>query len=267
MKFLHTDLGSCIYCGSVEEPLTREHVLPRGLAGNEPPEGQHNALVLQRASCERCREITSQIEESCLVNMLGPARRRLGLTRKDRRSSTSPVLVRMPDDEEPTVQDLIDRHVLGAMVLPSFRTAQCFANATDEDLSVDYKCIWVEPAAFPAEAASVGVELKADKEAFARMLAKIGLGLATAYYGPHAFIPSVRGIITGEDRDLHRHVGGFCNEIPEPPKGGPFHWMRLRKHDGLLIADIQLFAQFGGPINYVVLGPLRDSFVNTAAPV
>ena len=263
MKFPYTNIGRCIYCGSTQEPLTREHVLPRGLAGNEPPEGASEALVLRNASCERCREITRKIEEKCLLDMLGPARRRLGLTRKDRRSPTSPVLVRMPGETEDTVQELIDNHVLGALVLPSFRTAQYFSNATERDREVNYKFISVEPAVFPKGASRVGVKLRADKVVFARMLAKIGLGLATACHGPGALIPLVRGLITGVDTDIHRYVGGFCEEIPEPPTGGPFHTMRLRNHDGLIVADIQLFGQFGGPINYVIIGRLTDDFVTT----
>jgi hypothetical protein len=259
MRFPYTFVGQCIYCGSTKEPLTREHVLPKGLAGNEPPEGASEALVLRKASCTTCQEITLKFEQECLRDMLGPARRRLGLTRKDRRSATMPVLVSHPDETDATVQELIDLHVLGAMAIPAFRTAQCFANATEKDLGVDYKFIWVERAVIPEGASSVGVELKANKVAFARMLAKIGLGLATACYGKEAFVPFVQRIITGEDTNIHRFIGGFCEEIPEPSTDGPFHAMKLLKHDGMLIANIQLFAQFGGPINYVVLGYLVES--------
>jgi len=31
MRVRFSDIGHCIYCGSTNEPLTREHVIPRGL--------------------------------------------------------------------------------------------------------------------------------------------------------------------------------------------------------------------------------------------
>src|SRR5687767_8158480 len=108
------DVGFCIYCGSRKPPLTREHVLPRGLGGNEAPRGRSHALVLRHATCEKCREITREVEEICLLGPLLPIRRVLGLTRKDRRTPTSPILVRHADGRE-TTEQLGDQHLLGAM--------------------------------------------------------------------------------------------------------------------------------------------------------
>lgn len=257
------EIGFCIYCGSKEPPLTREHVLPRGLAGNEAPVGSSEAIVLRKATCEMCREITRKIEEDCLLDMLGPARKRLGLTRKDRRSPTSPILVTGSDRKSETVLHLVDQHLLGGMILPAFRTAQCFSNATEKDRGVDFKMIIVEPAVFPDGATRVGVQLKANKDTFARMLAKIALGIAIAKMGKDSFIPVVHDIILGRETDVHRHVGGFCEEIPSPPTDRGFHWMHIRKHDGMLIVDIQLFAQYGGPVNYVVVGYLTENYVTS----
>src|ERR1700681_3245115 len=80
------NVGVCIYCGDTTPPLTREHILPRGLGGNVAPHGQTQALVLQKATCEQCRLITSRLEEECLRPMMNYARARLGLKRKDRKT-------------------------------------------------------------------------------------------------------------------------------------------------------------------------------------
>jgi len=47
MNGLFSDIGACIYCGDKALPLSREHVLPRGLGGSMSPDGYSDALVLQ----------------------------------------------------------------------------------------------------------------------------------------------------------------------------------------------------------------------------
>jgi hypothetical protein len=194
--------------------------------------------------------------------MLGPARRRLGLTRKDRRSPTSPILTTGWQGEEAEAA-MDDRHLVGVMCIPSFRMAQYFSPATEKDRGVDYRFIIAERAEIPDHLKAVGVGFKASSISYGRMLAKIGLGLAVAQAGWDAFIPFVRGTILGTEEDIHRYVGGFCEEIPEPEKSDEFHKMSLNKHDGLLIAEIQLFAQYGGPRNYVIVGSLTENFVTS----
>src|SRR4051794_33678678 len=97
MDMFHTDIGQCIYCGNTKPPLTREHVLPRGLGGFKSPNGYRSALVLQNASCEPCRKATQQIENDCLVNMLPHIRGRLGWWRKDRSARGILTEVRLPN--------------------------------------------------------------------------------------------------------------------------------------------------------------------------
>jgi hypothetical protein len=53
-------IDRCIYCARIEG-LTREHVIPFGMGGE---------IVLARASCRRCSQITQTIEEHCLRDTL-----------------------------------------------------------------------------------------------------------------------------------------------------------------------------------------------------
>ena len=46
----YAPVGRCIYCGAFSNALTKEHIIPFGLAGN--------ALVLPKASCQTCAAIT-----------------------------------------------------------------------------------------------------------------------------------------------------------------------------------------------------------------
>jgi len=197
--------------------------------------------------------------------MMGPARKRLGLTRKDRRSPTSKILVRRPGDAEDdmTIEEMMNKHLIGGMVLPAYRSAQCFSNATEKDLGVDYKIIIARGAEFPEGVHSVGVSLNADAAIFARLLAKIALGVAVAKTGWDTFIPLVQGIILGTDSFYQRRVGGFCEEIPEPEKLPALHHIQMNTHDGLLVVEIQLFANHGGPRNYVAVGSLTKNYLTS----
>lgn len=62
-------VGRCIYCGTAEEPLSDEHILPFALGGN---------LILPKASCETHRKTTQRIERTCATKMFGAYRVRVG---------------------------------------------------------------------------------------------------------------------------------------------------------------------------------------------
>lgn len=58
-KISHINIGQCIYCGKRNIPLTDEHVFPLSLGGN---------VILDRASCEDCRALTSKCERNITSN-------------------------------------------------------------------------------------------------------------------------------------------------------------------------------------------------------
>lgn len=67
---VYPPVGLCIYCGSTNGALSKEHIIAYGLGGN---------LILPKASCESCAKITRDVEQFCLRPMLGPFRIRLNL--------------------------------------------------------------------------------------------------------------------------------------------------------------------------------------------
>jgi hypothetical protein len=258
MNELGLEVNACIYCGSRGPKLTREHVVPSGLGGNSSPDGFSDALVLQRASCHECQQITSSVERRCLVTMMGPARSHLGLRRKDRRSDTTTALVdRLDGVSETRVTEWND--VPGVVVLPQFYEAPVLTNATVPAIPpCDYHFRIVNPARHvPDDARRIGVSLTADSRMFARLLAKIGLGLAVASLGTQGYEPLVRDLIL-RGADSLGLVGGYAGTGRKEVADEAFHKLHLAANRdvrcGLIIAEVRLFAEFNGPTNYVVVG-------------
>src|ERR1700757_3068236 len=75
--------GKCIYCGCAAI-LAREHIMAHGLGGG---------MILLKASCARCAEITGRIENTCLHEMFLAYRTHFALPtrRKRERPTTLPV--------------------------------------------------------------------------------------------------------------------------------------------------------------------------------
>lgn len=252
------NIGACIYCGKSEPPLTREHVLPRGLGGNEAPDGLPNALVLQNASCQSCQKITQRIEEACLVAMMGPGRARLGLRRKDRTQKSTVAHVDRHDGASEDREVGWDE-VPGALTIPSFYEAPILTGApVPEFPPCDYQFHMVAPASpVPDDASRIGISLVADSRMFARMLAKIGLGFAVARLGMQGYEPFVKGLILNGSFQ-HGVIGGFAGTSRREPQTNSLHTLRLVTNERLpghfIIVEIRLFAEFNGPTNYVVVG-------------
>ena len=76
-------IGKCIYCGTTDPPLHREHMIAAGLNG---------PWVLQEASCVRHEKITSAFEGHVLGSVLRSTRAGLGM-RMRQRPTTLPLLI------------------------------------------------------------------------------------------------------------------------------------------------------------------------------
>lgn len=260
------DVGKCIYCGETNPPLTREHILPRGLGGNVVPEGRTQAFVLQKATCEPCRRITSQIEEECLRRMMDYARARLGLKRKDRKANQMEMLVDLPDGS--TGRRNVDADsVLGPIIIPSYYEAGALTNRPlpDSPAPCDYHMIVVAAARgeILRQSPRVGVDLSCDSKMFSRMLAKIAFGAAVARYGVDGFVPTVRNFILRDENEGGHWVGGFAGTQRLPSASSKLHRMRVMTrtfpNGTFIIVKVHLFAQYGAPTNYVVVGkPVKE---------
>jgi hypothetical protein len=156
----------------------------------------------------------------------------------------------------------LSNEVLGAIAIPSYYEAGALTNRPVASVyPCDYRFIVVAPASqqLLEQSAKVEVRGSANSVTFARMLAKIALGLAVAKYGISGFHPLVRDLIVNNPRGYGHWVGGFAGAKVSEPPSRQFHQIQLlsvqRASAGLfIIVEIRLFAEFGGPTNYVVVG-------------
>lgn len=234
--------------------------MPRGLGGNDAPDGFSDAFVLQNASCEKCQRITSKIEADCLQLMMGTGRAKLGLKRKNRASTTTMANIDRLDGTSERCE-LDWSQVPGAVVIPSFYEAGALTNKPLIDVSpCDYKVIIVAPASRSVQdnVIKVGVAHTANSKIFAQMLAKIALGIAVARFGVAGFEPLVRDFILAKPNEYGHWVGGFAGTTRAEPRTTQLHSINLMANAGplgtLIIVEVRLFAEFGGPTNYVVVG-------------
>ena len=231
--------------------------MPRGLGGNIAPNKLSEAMVLLRATCGTCQNATRQFEAVCLNGMLGHARARLGLNRKDRNKPVRPANVLYRDGRR-AQQDLAIDYIPAAMMIPEFPTSAIF-----QGLSWKPPAITIHQTLLDDERRSrdpgiheVSVTLNLHVPSFARMLSKIGLGLAHYVVGPDAFEPIAREFIRFGTGHANHFVGGY-----DQMDGGPIdsleslHEAGLWQRDGYLVATIRLFAELPNtPINYAVVG-------------
>lgn len=253
--FPHTDIGRCIYCDSSDGPLTREHVIPRGLGGKLPLAGTSHALVLRNASCGVCQKVIQPLEEHYLKQTLNTGRSTLGLKEKSR-SESPRGLVRRNDGSE-RLEEIDFEHVPAVLAVPSLRSARLMRERLGID-DPDTFDLWVYQvrgwSAHPdVNVTSVSGLAPLNMPTFCRVMAKMAHGLLVGFVGPDGFRPFLRDFILAGTGDHFNYVGGHAPQHGTPDQGHLHRW-RLGVQDGLWIVEIQLFAQFGGPVNYVVAG-------------
>ncbi|HEX7722044.1 MAG TPA: hypothetical protein VF397_07790 [Pyrinomonadaceae bacterium] len=201
--------------------------------------------------------------------MLDYARARLGFKRKDRRPGKMEMLVDLPDGSTGRRNVDADK-VLGPIVIPSYYEAGALTNRPfpDSHAPCDYHMIVVASARgeILEQSPRVGVSLRADSKIFARMLAKIALGTAVARFGIQGFEPMIRNFILRDQNEGGHWVGGFAGtQRPQFPLS-QLHRIRIMTRTlpagTFIIVEVHLFAQYGAPTNYVIVGtPLNKHLV------
>jgi hypothetical protein len=197
-------VGRCIYCPSTEH-LTDEHIVPFGLGGR---------LILPKASCRACSEITKKFEQRCLRGILGPLRLRMNFpTRhpKDRPTHLDVVRSNWDGTSTPLAIPLEDhpQHLFLIKLVPPgiMRGAQ-------PDTHVEYMpWLATNPSDFERFTEKYGgFGIRGPKKfwihQFVQMLAKIAHSYAVADKGLDAFEPFLLPLIIGQDLTWPYLVGG-----------------------------------------------------------
>jgi hypothetical protein len=192
--------------------------------------------------------------------MMDAGRSRLDLKRKDRSKGKMVALIDRPDGSSERLE-VDSNEMLGAIALPSYYEAGALTNRPRTDTApCDYHFIIVAPASqrLLKQSRRVGVSITANSKMFAQMLAKIALGVAVAKFGVTGFEPLVRNFILNNPNEGGHWVGGFAGTQWKEPPSQLLHRIHLQTVNAnagvFIIVEIRLFAEFGGPTNYVVVG-------------
>jgi hypothetical protein len=254
------DIGACIYCGSTDGQLQREHAVPYGLNGR---------WTLLRASCAACAAITHRFERDTLKSLWPVPRTVLAMSsRRGSHPATLPLVIEKGGTLR-TIQIARDQYP-AYLPVPMFpppgyvagRPSFSAANTQIRFLHIAGPSF--EDIAKLHAADFVGARLNFAPEEFARTLAKIAfcigvyvLGLAPLRNAP------ILPIILGADRDFGRWVGQWTGEEVNKPHS--LHAAEVRASGTDIHVILRFFAQFGAPEYHVVLGPADPAFAGSGA--
>ena len=249
----YAPVGRCIYCGSQDNRLGREHIIPLALSGD---------LVLPAASCRACEKVTGGFEQRVLQGPLLSARAALELRtrRPDRRPTTFPIRVCTGAVEvEVEVNAPLDAYPQ-AVILPMYDPPRYFQH-DDAREGVSVSGFYLgHVGTVPAEvlercypgADGISVEGMYPVVEFARMIAKIGYSYAVAELGlDHVVDPLVLPAIRGLTNDIGMWVGTIGDDAFAAPADTLHRCGLLTEHG--VIALVQLFALQPSPLYAVAI--------------
>jgi hypothetical protein len=255
----------CIYCGS-RSKLGDEHIIPFALNGG---------LLLPKASCDTCANVTHRFERTVARTMLGHfrIRHKVQSRRPEKRPTHVTVGTLMHDGTRGTVQVPVDEHP--TMIFPYKFDQPTLLRGLPPDVE-DFR--WVPVSVFSkAELDAFIVKYHWDRqtavkmvpEEFARMIAKIGYSFAVAEFGARSFrpLPQILDIILGRTKNVGYAVGGDWDIPPPDPKG--IHVLTpsvlIKPAGAWIVIEIRLFPAFETPQHRAVVGELdfanREHFV------
>ncbi|QQP97962.1 HNH endonuclease [Lysobacter enzymogenes] len=265
LKMPHTfraaAVGACIYCGVRAQPLSEEHVIPKGLGGT---------LVLPSASCATCAMLTSQFEMRVLRGFMDKGRQALGIkSRKSHKrayeATNAQALIQADGTiqrfDVPTEESIRVLH-LPVLALPYFLDHDRPPTPETKHINVDA----IETLTFGLDnsdligrnqAVGARFEDEVDLWAFVRMLAKIAHGYHVAMRGvfPMEESPLVP-IIMGERVDAQNWVGCTKQQDALPDGRSALHLLQedvLTGADGSKCSTVRIKLFAGQPTCTYVL--------------
>ena len=256
------DIGECIYCGSCDGPLGKEHAVPFGLNG---------PWTLLRASCPVCANITHRFERDTLRGLFPAIRAVLAMqTRRPRERPRMLPLVLESNGTQQTVHVPLSE-------FPTYLPTPVFpppgivvGRAAVDEMPVDLQFRHIAGPQFESVAKRypgtdfVGARLSFSPIEFARTIAKIALCAAVFVLGIAPLRNSpIRKVVLGRDRRVSHWVGSWSGEQVNEPTG--LHAMQVRASGSDLHVVLRLFAQFNAPEYHVALGPADPKFVQSTA--
>lgn len=251
-------IGKCIYCASTEN-LTDEHTIPYGLGGT---------IVLPKASCRACADITKKFEQDVMRGPMQQVRVYRGIQSRTRHKdapTTRQVEVTRPDG----AKELVDFGFTEAPVVYSFPIFEVPGFLKPDGYKAGIRLTAVAmygfgPSPDDVAKAQSAVNLSWQEShlysSFAKMIAKIAyataIGQATeaGIQLPFDGVPFVLSSILGQSDDIGKWVGTLTT--PFERHENQLHRVNFGTiNDGrIVLAEVQLFADSGTPHYGVILG-------------
>ncbi len=252
-------VGACIYCKKTRD-LSDEHVVPYGLGGG---------IVLKDASCQSCAKITRKFEGRVLRGFMHRVRTVASFpTRHPKERPTSVPITIFGREGKKTVSIPV-ADALAFVHLPVFKRA-AFLEPRSYNSGIDV--VRLETIGFGQPPDQLAKALGAnrlqdsntiDAVSFARMIGKIGYGLAVAFHGLSALEEVfVLPAILGEREDIGMWVGS-CDFVPEAEHQGATHALATKTSpvvfggpntECLIVSMVKLFANVHPTCYEVVVG-------------
>ncbi len=250
--------GFCIYCGTTEGTLTKEHIVPEFIGGQ---------TILDDASCLKCNKITNRFETEVARKMWGDARTAFQAPSKKKTfKKKKPIKLRDFYPDAPNIEiPYADLPAIFVFYRPTpaglleglpdyvniMNSWKLFAVASDER-SNKFK----EKYGYDAPARFIHTP-----DSFLRMIAKIGYGQVLTSLSPHEFDPICLPYILGEKTNPSFIVGGD-SEIRPPEKDIGYRTSHMAfgtESQLLLVAEVRLLANEHTPTYHVIVGYVEGS--------
>lgn len=265
MESQHIFIDKCIYCGG--EGQTDEHIIPLALGGK---------IALQKASCEKCREITSRYERNPLNENWSGARAVLDYPsrRRDFDKETFPLDVTLKSGERTTL-NLKRSETVGFAPFLEYPLPVFFSG--DKKYKSGITLFAHRLIGFGSEITElvskysikdIHYQVKHKSQNFELMVARIAYCAAVGRWGLDALGEKfVLPAILGQKDDIGYWLG--CDlEAKILPRIGKINapnviklaqWRKNDKEPTYIVAQIKFFAASDAPEYIVVVGALADT--------
>jgi hypothetical protein len=248
----------CIYCSdglikqTTKHKLGAEHIIPFGLGGIQ---------ILPRASCKRCANLTSAVEQSCLRMMFGTTRIRLGLPTRNPEERPTELTLVLSQETTPIGELKVSASEF-PLIVPGLKLPPpgILLSEKPHDRLVGEFVLIQNEAEVKKYLTENGKGIRVatfNNHIFMQMLAKIAHSYAVAEWEIHSFRPLLLDLILGRSQTASYWVGGSERALP-PDHHSSLHRLELRREVLLattyVVAYIRLFCNFGAPEYRVVVG-------------
>jgi hypothetical protein len=241
-------INKCIYCNSTEN-LSDEHIIPYGLGGN---------LVLAKASCQKCGEITSRFELDVLRKMFVTLRSAQNLPTRGMLPSRFNTKVLLKDKSQEETVPLLPEYLPVFFPLykpPAFFDGRPVINGIQ--IEGHHSVLMSHPDQVKCLNEEGITQLKHEIHfacgSFERLLSKIAYCYAVSQYGLDGIKEKIiLPVILGHDTEFNKYVG--LDNLNDIPVTSHFHRIKLVERGNLILGYVQLFGIFGSPYYTIVIG-------------